>query len=67
MTLSYDAGQPSPAVVLLHPSVCDPRMWDAHFQALSAAGHRVVRCDLRGYGATPVADLPSPTPVTSWN
>lgn len=58
MTLSYDeAGEGAP-VLLLHSSVCDRRMWDAQFQALAAAGHRVVRCDLRGHGATPVSDRP---------
>jgi pimeloyl-ACP methyl ester carboxylesterase len=58
MTLSYDEAGEGPPVLLLHSSVCDRRMWDAQFRALAAAGHRVVRCDFRGYGATPVADRP---------
>ncbi|UYQ63972.1 alpha/beta fold hydrolase [Streptomyces peucetius] len=58
MTLSYDEAGEGPPVVLLHSSVCDRRMWDAQFRSLAAAGHRVVRCDFRGYGATPVADRP---------
>ncbi|MFF8842525.1 alpha/beta fold hydrolase [Streptomyces sp. NPDC015127] len=33
-------------------------MWDARFGVLVAAGHRVVRCDFRGYGDTPVAEHP---------
>ncbi|WP_351229390.1 alpha/beta fold hydrolase [Streptomyces sp. NPDC002133] len=53
MTLSYDVAGDGPAVVLLHSSVCDRRMWDAQWQALADAGHRVVRCDFRGFGATP--------------
>ncbi|MFE1903700.1 alpha/beta fold hydrolase [Streptomyces gardneri] len=55
MTLSHDlAGQGPTTVVLLHSGVCDRRMWDGQFSALADAGHRVVRCDLRGFGETPV-------------
>ncbi|MFJ3092247.1 alpha/beta fold hydrolase [Streptomyces hydrogenans] len=55
MTLSHDtAGTGHRTVVLLHSGVCDRRMWDGQFQALADAGHRVVRCDLRGFGETPV-------------
>lgn len=42
------------AIVLLHAGVADLRMWDRPAAALVAAGRRVVRCDLRGYGATPL-------------
>jgi pimeloyl-ACP methyl ester carboxylesterase len=58
MTLTYDMAGEGPAVVLLHSGVCDRRMWDAQFPALVEAGHRVVRCDFRGYGGTPVAEHP---------
>ncbi|WP_030318435.1 alpha/beta fold hydrolase [Streptomyces flavochromogenes] len=55
MTLSHDlAGQGPSTVLLLHSGVCDRRMWDGQFHALAEAGHRVVRCDLRGFGDTPV-------------
>ncbi|MEV6199252.1 alpha/beta hydrolase [Streptomyces sp. NPDC051771] len=55
MTLSHDlAGTGPRTVVLLHSGVCDRRMWDGQFQALADAGYRVVRCDLRGFGETPV-------------
>ncbi|MFE5591777.1 alpha/beta fold hydrolase [Streptomyces sp. NPDC056549] len=55
MTLSHDlAGTGPSTVVLLHSGVCDRRMWDGQFHALAGAGHRVVRCDLRGFGDTPV-------------
>ncbi|MFJ7956806.1 alpha/beta fold hydrolase [Streptomyces sp. NPDC096319] len=55
MTLSHDlAGTGPTTVVLLHSGVCDRRMWDGQFHALAEAGHRVVRCDLRGFGDTPV-------------
>ncbi|MET9432803.1 alpha/beta hydrolase [Streptomyces sp. NPDC006551] len=55
MTLSHDlAGEGPSAVVLLHSGVCDRRMWDAQFRALADAGHRVVRCDFRGFGESPI-------------
>ncbi|MFF0422917.1 MULTISPECIES: alpha/beta fold hydrolase [unclassified Streptomyces] len=55
MTLSHDlAGTGPSTVVLLHSGVCDRRMWDGQFAALAAAGHRVVRCDLRGFGDSPL-------------
>lgn len=58
MTLSYDEAGDGPAVLLLHAGVCDRRMWDVPFASLAAAGHRVVRADLRGFGGTPVAEEP---------
>ncbi|WP_328942958.1 alpha/beta hydrolase [Streptomyces sp. NBC_00250] len=55
MTLSHDvAGNGPSTVLLLHSGVCDRRMWEGQFHALAEAGHRVVRCDLRGFGDTPV-------------
>lgn len=45
-------------MVLLHSSVCDRRMWDAQWQPLVDAGYRVVRCDFRGFGDSPLADGP---------
>src|SRR6478672_11385265 len=42
-----------PTVVLLHAGVADLRMWDAQVAEL-VPGHSVVRCDLRGYGHTPL-------------
>ncbi|MEV5968832.1 alpha/beta hydrolase [Streptomyces sp. NPDC051921] len=55
MTLAHDvAGDGRSTVLLLHSGVCDRRMWDAQFTALAAAGYRVVRCDLRGFGDSPV-------------
>ncbi|MFF0557101.1 alpha/beta fold hydrolase [Streptomyces sp. NPDC004266] len=55
MTLSHDlAGTGPSTVVLLHSGVCDRRMWDGQFRALAGAGHRVVRCDLRGFGDSPM-------------
>lgn len=58
MTLSYDVSGTGPPVVLLHSTVCDRRMWDPQRLPLVEAGHRVVRCDFRGYGDSPVGDRP---------
>jgi pimeloyl-ACP methyl ester carboxylesterase len=43
-----------PTVVLLHAGVADLRMWDAQAAAL-ATSNCVVRCDLRGFGQSPLA------------
>lgn len=58
MTLAHDVAGDGPAVLLLHSTVCDRRMWDPQVPALVAAGYRVARCDLRGYGDTPLPDGP---------
>jgi 3-oxoadipate enol-lactonase len=50
MVLAYDVAGSGPAVVLLHSSLCDRRMWDAQWRILIRAGYRVVRCDFRGHG-----------------
>ena len=42
-----------PTVLLLHAGVADLRMWDAQVAEL-VPGHSVLRCDLRGYGHTPL-------------
>lgn len=44
-------------LLLLHAGIADRRMWDEVMPALSAH-HRVIRCDLRGYGETPLPDGP---------
>jgi 3-oxoadipate enol-lactonase len=58
MTLAHDVAGDGPAVVLLHSTVVDRRMWDAQVSALTAAGRRAIRCDFRGFGETPLPDLP---------
>ena len=40
--------------MLLHSTVCDRGMWDPQWPVFVDAGYRVMRCDFRGYGATPV-------------
>jgi 3-oxoadipate enol-lactonase len=54
MTLAHDDTGDGPAVVLLHSSVCDRRMWRAQLGPLAAAGHRVVAPDFRGFGDSPL-------------
>ena len=54
MTIHHLVEGEGPTVVLLHAGVADLRMWDQPTAALVAAGRRVVRCDLRGYGSTPL-------------
>jgi 3-oxoadipate enol-lactonase len=55
VTLPHDTAGSGPAVLLLHNGLCDRRMWDRQMETFTAA-HRVVRCDLPGFG-----DAPSPT------
>jgi 3-oxoadipate enol-lactonase len=52
-TLHHLVEGSGPVVVLLHAGVADLRMWDVQVDAL-VPGRRVVRCDLSGYGGTPV-------------
>ena len=58
MTIAYDVAGDGPAVVLLHATVCDRQMWDPQWPVLAAAGYRVVRCDFRGFGETPIPGRP---------
>jgi pimeloyl-ACP methyl ester carboxylesterase len=53
--LRHDIDGPpgAPAVVLLHSSVADRRMWQPQWAPLLGAGFRVVRVDFQGYGQTP--------------
>lgn len=56
--LAHDVrGARGPAVLFLHAGVADRRMWDAQWEAL-APGRRLVRCDLRGFGGSPVPHRP---------
>jgi 3-oxoadipate enol-lactonase len=58
MTLAYDVTGSGPGLLLLHSAVCDRRMWDPQWEALAAAGFRVVRCDFRGFGESPAPSAP---------
>ena len=54
MTLAHDVTGSGPDVLLLHSMVCDRRMWSPQVSALVAAGFRVTRCDLAGFGESPL-------------
>ncbi|MEV7727530.1 alpha/beta fold hydrolase [Streptomyces sp. NPDC087917] len=60
MILSHDTAGPddAPALVLLHSSAADRRMWDPLWAPLAEAGHRVVRADFRTCGDSPAAEAP---------
>lgn len=56
-TLSYlDADGPGRAFVLVHGAGIDSSMYAPQVAALSETGHRVVAVDLRGHGASTLAD-----------
>jgi pimeloyl-ACP methyl ester carboxylesterase len=46
------AGEGSP-VFLIHAGIFDSRMWEPQWRTFPPV-HRTVRCDLRGYGRTPL-------------
>ena len=50
------AGEGAP-VLLIHEGICDSRMWDPQWRTFPSA-HRTVRCDLRGFGRTPLPAEP---------
>jgi 3-oxoadipate enol-lactonase len=47
-----------PPILLVHSSIVDLRSWDAVVPPLVAAGYRVVRYDIRGFGASTTEDVP---------
>ncbi len=46
-----------PPILLVHSAVVDMRSWDAVVQPLVAAGYRVIRYDIRGYGRSTAEDV----------
>jgi pimeloyl-ACP methyl ester carboxylesterase len=42
-----------PELVLVHEGICDSRMWDEQWERYTRE-FRVLRCDLRGFGRTPL-------------
>jgi 3-oxoadipate enol-lactonase len=57
VTLAHDVHGDGPPLLLVHGGTLDRRMWEPNMAALTVV-HRVVRCDLRGYGASPPPDGP---------
>src|SRR4051794_25805262 len=53
MPLYREEAGAGPVLVLLHAGICDSRMWQPQWEALSAA-YRTIRVDLRGYGRSPL-------------
>jgi 3-oxoadipate enol-lactonase len=58
MTLAHDVTGSGPAVLLLHSMVCDRRMWEPQVPVLVEAGYRVIRCDVPGFGESPMPTGP---------
>lgn len=57
MTLYHEVEGTGPAVVFIHEGIADSRMWDPQWVSF-ATRYRLVRCDLAGFGRTPVGSLP---------
>lgn len=51
--LYHEVAGEGPPVVFLHAGICDSRMWEPQWNEF-ARDHRVVRCDMRGFGETPL-------------
>lgn len=58
MTIAHDVSGLGPDVLLIHSTACDRRMWDPQVPALTEAGFRVTRVDLRGFGESPLPGKP---------
>jgi 3-oxoadipate enol-lactonase len=54
--LWYEIAGEGPPIAFLHAGLCDSRMWEPQVREF-AATHRVVRCDLRGFGRSPSPPL----------
>jgi len=55
--MAYDATGHGTPLVLLHAGIADRTMWD-DVTPMLAERHRVIACDLRGFGETPLPDGP---------
>ena len=55
--MAYDASGSGTALVLLHAGIADRTMWE-DLTPMLAERHRVIACDLRGFGETPLPDGP---------
>ena len=53
MLLAHDDEGDGSPLVLIHAGVCDRRMWEPQWKALTER-FRSVRCDLRGFGDSPL-------------
>ncbi len=55
--MAYDVSGNGPPLVLLHAGIADRTMWD-DVTPMLAERFRVIACDLRGFGETPLPDGP---------
>lgn len=53
MELWHQVAGAGPPVLLIHEGICDSRMWEPQWRAYPRF-HRTVRCDLRGFGRSPL-------------
>jgi 3-oxoadipate enol-lactonase len=57
LELWHETAGAGPPVLLVHAGVCDSGMWAPQWRSFPPA-HRTVRCDLRGFGRTPIPPEP---------
>lgn len=57
MALYHEVNGAGPAIVFLHEGIADSRMWEPQWTSF-ATRYRLVRCDLSGFGRTPIERLP---------
>jgi 3-oxoadipate enol-lactonase len=57
MALYHEVAGAGPAIVFIHEGIADSRMWDPQWASF-AARYRLVRCDLAGFGRTPLGTEP---------
>ena len=55
--LHHEVAGSGPDVLFVHAGVCDSRMWDPQWRELQTA-YRLIRCDLRGFGRSPLPEAP---------
>lgn len=61
--LHFETAGEGPAVVFLHSGVTDMRQWGPQWEEL-ARGRRLVRCDRRGWGRSPLPDASTGEPYS---
>jgi pimeloyl-ACP methyl ester carboxylesterase len=55
--LWHEIAGTGPPVLLVHEGICDSRVWEHQWRTFPRR-HRTVRCDLRGFGRTPLPPEP---------